>query len=413
MHPHDQHQADMDTGYSTTGIWASSLPKARVLIVDDEASIRVTLRAFLLEHGYDVHVAEDAARAHALVADSDWDVVVTDVLLPGGTGVELLRAIRAAAPTVQVIMMTGDPTVETAAEAVRAGARDYLVKPVAKNAILRSVATAVQLKHLEFETQRLTKEVLAYRDNLERLVEERTNELHASREQLRSLAARLQAVREEERTRVAREIHDVLAQQLTRLKIDLVWLQGRLMKPSKGASSVSLAARVTEMTGLTDVAIQSVQRIATELRPAVLDSLGLCAAVEWLARDFHSHSGIPCHADVPEDEMPLDRDSATATFRILQEALTNVLRHAHASRVEITLRQEQACALLRIADNGCGIRQEAMADPMSIGLAGMRERVIPRGGHFEISGEPGKGTVIEVRFPLTSSLLQGQTTPAE
>ena len=227
--------------------------------------------------------------------------------------------------------------------------------------------------------------------------------LRVSRASLRALAARLQAVREEERTFLAREIHDVLAQDLTRLKFDLVWLQRRLAKPGQGAAARSLAARVAEMNRMADSVLHCVQRIATGLRPVVLDSLGLCAAVEWQARDFQDHSGIQCHASVPAHELTASRDVATAAFRILQESLTNVQRHAHATRVEVSLRQAAGQLLLRVEDNGCGIRAKQLSDPSSIGLVGMRERALLLGGQLEIRSHPGAGTTIEVRLPLTKS----------
>jgi PAS domain S-box-containing protein len=244
---------------------------------------------------------------------------------------------------------------------------------------------------------------MVIRDTTERRRAE--EQLRASREQLRALSARLQAVREEERTSVAREIHDVLAQELTRLKIDLVWLQGRVGNTGKAAAPAALAARVSEMAGVADMAIRSVQRIATALRPAVLDSLGLCAAVEWQARDFQEHAGIPCNADVPDAELPADRDSATAAFRILQESLTNVLRHAQATRVDVLLRQDAGQLLLRIQDNGRGIPPETLNNPLSIGLAGMRERASLLGGQFAISSLPGSGTTVEVRLPFSKTAV--------
>jgi PAS domain S-box-containing protein len=227
--------------------------------------------------------------------------------------------------------------------------------------------------------------------------------LRASHEQLRALASRLQFVREEERIHLAREIHDVLAQELTRLKIDLVWLQRRLTKPGKAFAPEVLATRVSEMSQMADAAISCVQRIATGLRPAVLDSLGLSAAVEWLCLDFQAHSGIPCRANVPEDEVPVDSETATAAFRILQESLTNVQRHAKATRVHILLRQKAGRLVLRVQDNGCGIRSEAVNNPLSIGVSGMRERALLLGGQFGIRNRKGSGTTVEVRLPLAKN----------
>lgn len=153
-------------------------PCSKVLIVDDEKSIRTTLRAFLKGGGYAVDVAEDADQARLLLASGDWDVVVTDIILPGVSGVELLRAIHATAPPdVQVIMMTGAPTMETAAEAVRSGACDYLIKPVGKDAILRSVAVAAHIKQIYDEKRHLEEEKRRYQETLEDLVKKRTEEL--------------------------------------------------------------------------------------------------------------------------------------------------------------------------------------------------------------------------------------------
>ena len=240
----------------------------------------------------------------------------------------------------------------------------------------------------------------------------RTEEsLRNSREQMRALATRLQSVREEERTSLAREMHDQLAQELTRLKIDLVWLERRVAKSAGAAAPATLAARVAEMSQVADSAIQSVQRIATGLRPAVLDSLGLCAAVDWQARDFQAHSEIACRVSVPAAEPPVSREIATATFRILQESLTNVARHAGATRVKISLRQEADKIILRIADNGGGIPPEALGSPLSIGLAGMRERTLLLGGSWAVRSRPGSGTTIEMRLPLASGGKDAEPAP--
>ena len=225
-------------------------------------------------------------------------------------------------------------------------------------------------------------------------------EVRASREQLRALAARLQSVREEERTRIAREIHDVLAQELTRLKIDLVCLHRSLTNAGEAAAPETLAAQVLQMQQATEASMRCVQRIATELRPAVLDSLGLCAAVEWLVRDFQKRTGIQCNVSVPEDELHMDRDSATAVFRILQESLTNVLRHARATQLSVLLRQEGDQIILRVKDNGCGIPAETLNNPMSIGLAGMRERAYLLQGQLDISSQPGSQTTVALRLPI-------------
>jgi signal transduction histidine kinase len=228
-------------------------------------------------------------------------------------------------------------------------------------------------------------------------------ELRASREQLRTLASHVQAASEDERASTARKIHDLLSQTLTRLKIDLVWLQRRLENPCEAQPRKSLVPRIAEMIGMADQAVSTVQRIATELRPAVLDSLGLCAALEWLARDFREHGEIACRAIVPGGELRIDKVVATAAFRIVQESLTNVTRHSRATEAEIRLTEEGEKYVLSIHDNGSGIDHEKLRDPLSIGLAGMRERALLLGGSLEILSGPNSGTTIEARFPLARS----------
>ena len=224
--------------------------------------------------------------------------------------------------------------------------------------------------------------------------------LRASQRQMRALAARCQAGREEERSRIAREIHDVLAQELTQLKIDLSRTRREVTMHRAMYSQDILPDRLSEMMHTVDGAIACVQKIATELRPVILDSLGLCSAVEWQAREFQSRTGIECRADVPADEKVKDRGAATAVFRILQEALTNVMRHSKANKVEIRLRVGTGRVYLRVQDNGSGISQDSIHNPMSIGLAGMRERAQLLGGDFAIRSRPGSGTAIRAWVPL-------------
>jgi PAS domain S-box-containing protein len=222
----------------------------------------------------------------------------------------------------------------------------------------------------------------------------------AASEQLRALAARLHSVREEERTAIAREIHDVLAQELTRLKIDLIWLAKRVAQPVEEPLRAAVAARVADAIAQTDTAISTVQRIATELRPVILDSLGLPAAIEWQTEDFGRRTGLVCRARVPRGGTALPRDGATAVFRILQESLTNVARYARATEVEVAFTETAGAAVLTVRDNGVGITPAQIDNPRAIGLLGMRERALALGGVVEISGSPGQGTTVTVRLPL-------------
>jgi PAS domain S-box-containing protein len=240
--------------------------------------------------------------------------------------------------------------------------------------------------------------VVTYEDVTERMQAEK--ELASSREALRNLSAHLQKVREEERTRIAREIHDELGQALTALKIDLAWLKNRLAADQK-----PLHTKIRQMSNLADATIETVRRISTELRPGLLDDLGLAAAIEWQAADFQNRSGILCTAALPSGEVELERDLATALFRILQETLTNVARHAGATQVAIRLEEGEERIVLSVADNGRGITKRQSADEGAFGIIGMRERAHLWGGELRIAGRRDVGTTVTVAIPLVK---QGQ-----
>jgi len=229
---------------------------------------------------------------------------------------------------------------------------------------------------------------------VDRLSKARTD-LQGSFEQLRALAARLQHVREEERTNVAREIHDELGQALTSIKIDLAALVEDL--PSGTNPAVARAKAVMQVV---DDTIQRVRRISTELRPGVLDDLGLVAAVEWAAGEFQKRTGVKCDVSVPaEDELSMDRDRATALFRILQETLTNVARHAKATHVRVRLTNYDHTVTLEVRDNGRGIDESRLLGRQSLGMLGMKERALLLGGELVIESTPGAGTTVIVRIP--------------
>ncbi len=219
--------------------------------------------------------------------------------------------------------------------------------------------------------------------------------LRESREQLRSLAAHLQSIREEERMVMAREIHDELGQSLTALKMDLSWLNKRI---PEGQSS--MLKKTESMSELIDSTIQTVQRISAELRPGLLDDIGLLAAIEWQAEEFKKRTGIACELSVDSQDIILDSERSTAIFRIFQETLTNITRHAQATKVRVSLLKKGKKLELKIKDNGKGITEEKISDPKSLGLMGIQERVYFLGGAIEIKGIQDKGTTISVSIPL-------------
>ncbi len=223
-----------------------------------------------------------------------------------------------------------------------------------------------------------------------------TEQLEASRQQLRALASRLQKVREEERTQVAREIHDELGQALTGLKLDVSWMKGHLPRDHE---VISQCASIIERI---DQTANAVRRIATSLRPSVLDQLGLAAAVEWQGHEFGSRTGIAVAMEVSTDGSPVPDDLGSSAFRILQESLTNVARHAHARRVIIRLRQTLTLLTLEVRDDGLGCTSGCIEAKGSLGLLGMRERALACGGELTIRGQQNRGTTVLLRVPLTA-----------
>lgn len=216
-----------------------------------------------------------------------------------------------------------------------------------------------------------------------------------SRGQLRRLAARLQDVREEERTAIAREIHDELGQALTGIKMDLSWLIGRLPRTWKRAH-----VRADALQNLIDSTIESVRDLSARLRPSVLDDLGLDAAMEWLAHDVERRTNLQVVLETALSDTVLDRERATALFRIVQEALTNVVRHAEASKVDIRLRVDEGTVVVSIADNGKGMRGNELDSGTSLGLIGMRERVGALGGRVTFANGAHGGTVVTAWVPI-------------
>lgn len=308
--------------------------------------------------------------------DVRYDLILSDYNLPSFDGLEALEIARRLAPDVPFIFVTGTLGEERAIETLKRGASDYVLK--------------TRLEQLVPAIHR------ALREAGERLDRKKAEErLHESREQLRALSVYLQYVREEERTRIAREVHDELGQALTGIKLDLAWLAARLPRSQR-----PMLEKVADMSGHIDATIQAVRRIATELRPGILDDLGLVAAIEWQANEFQGRTGIMCRVTSNLPDRQLDADLNTAFFRIFQETLTNVIRHANATRVDVHLAGGDDAIVLTVRDNGRGITPAEIRDRRSIGLLGMGERAALLGGKVEIKGAPGQGTEVTVRIPL-------------
>ena len=254
-------------------------------------------------------------------------------------------------------------------------------------------------KELENRVDERTAELLTANKLMKKMLDEgkRAEEKHTkSRERLRNLSGRLQFLLEEERTRISREIHDELGQALTALKMDLSLIRRRLF--SDGLAEPAAKIQKIEL-GATRI-IRTVRKIATDLRPGILDELGVVAAIKWMAKNFQNRTGIRCKVAVKVADKISDTTRATAIFRIVQEALTNVMRHAAASQVDVSLERKGDTLVLEVRDNGIGIKEGRISDSKSLGLVGIRERVLLLGGEALISGKPGEGTIVRVTLPM-------------
>ena len=273
--------------------------------------------------------------------------------------------------------------------------------------LARRAALSVDNARLYRDAQRLNEEL--EQRVISRTIElQNTNrDLHAeikerqqATEQLRLLSAHLQSAREEERLRIAREIHDELGQVLTAIKIDVSLLGEKLADKGAKLERGSLVEEIDSTNKLIDQTIQKMRHIIRELRPEILDHLGLSAAIEWQVQEFQTRTGIECAFTSAIDDAHLDLDRATAVFRILQEALTNVARHAQATRVAISLKEEAGNLLLEIRDNGRGITENELANQKSFGIVGMRERALAFDGEVKVEQALGGGTRVLARIPM-------------
>lgn len=366
---------------------------AKILAVDDDRRNLLALEELLRAPGQTLVLASSGEEALQRVENEEFAVILLDARMPGMDGFTTARRIRerpGPRHTPIIFLTAAYEDLASIFRGYEVGAVDYIVKPLIPEVLRSKIAVFVDLYN---KNVALTREIAERRVTEERLRE--------SEENLRALAAHLQSVREEEQIRIAREIHDELGQALTGLKMDLTWLAGGLRPEQK-----ELVDKTTAMFRLIDGTIKSVRRIASGLRPEVLDEIGLSAAIGWQARDFQVRSGIRCNVELPANGPPLDQVRSTAVFRIFQEVLTNVARHAHATRVDVRMGMEADTMWLKVQDNGRGITETKINSPKSLGFLGMRERVLPFDGKIEIEGQRGKGTTVMIRVPLRTPRRQ-------
>jgi signal transduction histidine kinase len=358
-----------------------------VLIVEDTPASLQLLADLLTGAGYNARRAQDGRMALMSAQAQPPELILLDVRMPGMDGYEVCRRLKADPRTrdVPVIFLSALRETEDKVRAFRLGAVDYVAKPYQSDEILARVRTHIELHRLQAKLEEQVEERTAQHRRAE-------EELRASRRRLQELAAFLETVREEERAHIARELHDELGQSLTALRIDLGWLKGKGVGDNPAA-----AERLAGALSVVEHTVDAVRRISGDLRPRMLDDLGLAAAVEHHVEQFSARTGIACDLRMNRDEFEVDGRVATAVFRAVQEALTNIARHANASAVHIAIEEAGAALRAEVRDDGRGMAQAL--PPRTFGLLGMQERIAMLGGTFAIESTPGGGTTIRVDVP--------------
>ncbi|KXB31006.1 histidine kinase [Dechloromonas denitrificans] len=358
-----------------------------ILVVDDTVASLDLLCDLLTEAGYVVRPAQDGRMALRSAQAKPPELILLDVRMPGMDGYELCQRLKAEPATrdIPIIFLSALRDTGDKVRGFSLGAVDYIAKPFQPEEVLARVHTHIELRRLQTKLE----DKVAERTEQLRLSEQ---ELRDSRSRLQELASFLQTVREEERTAIARELHDELGQALTALRIDLGWLKRQC---SPLGSSVT--ARASDAHALVERTIDALRRIAEGLRPGMLDVLGLAAALEHLCSQFAERTGIACQLKLEPEEFDLDEGPAITVFRLIQEALTNVARHAKASQIEIEVHETADNIHIDIRDNGIGLNP--VQSKQGFGLLGMRERVSMLGGRIEIASGASQGVHIVATLP--------------
>jgi signal transduction histidine kinase len=368
------------------GALKAASPTLRIVLVEDNDPDSDLIQQTLADSGLNFTLATVDTREafEAELSHKPPSIILSDYCLPQFDGSTALEIALHLAPEVPFIFVTGVLGEEVAIEMLKKGAIDYVLKSRLSR-LVPAVNRALREAELRRETQKAQEK------------------LRRSYDQLRALTGHLRFVREEERTRIAREVHDELGQALTGIKLDLSWLSGKI------SGERVLQRKIKAMSAHIDATILTVRRIATELRPGVLDNLGLAAAIEWQAAEFQERTGIRCEVKIAVAETIWDREFNTMCFRIFQETLTNVIRHAKATRVDVSLTQVDHELILTVRDNGRGILEKEVIHAQSIGLIGMKERVAQAGGQVFFFGLPNRGTTVTMRVPMPEALIKDQS----
>jgi signal transduction histidine kinase len=314
------------------------------------------------------------------VSEYKPNIILADYSLPMFTGMEAFRMLKRKGLNIPFILVTGALSEQLALECVKEGVDDFILKSSVKR-LPTAVNNAISRKKAENEKERMARE------------------LERSHRDLQKLTERLQVMREEERMNIARDLHDELGQVLTGLKIDITMLWKKIAS-GKAHDPDTINLEFLGVINLVSQVMQSVKRIYSGLRPEILDELGIVEAIRWQCQEFESRTKIECQAHLDVEFLELDRNLSIALYRIVQEALTNIVKHAQATRVEVLLSMSEETLLLSVTDNGKGISLDSETHTGALGIIGLRERVRSLNGKFIITGKPGKGTRMLVTVPV-------------
>jgi signal transduction histidine kinase len=366
-----------------------------ILLVDDVRENLVLLEHIIRTLDVEIISANSGIDALEKTAGKEIFLALVDVKMPGMDGIELAGYLqndksRSMIPIIFITAYADDKTLERCYEV---NAVDFISKPFQRKILLSKVKIFLELyrqKNLLRENQLQLHETALELDRI-------NQSLKQSHEELSELTAHLEEVRENERKRIALDLHDDLGQRLTALLMDLAWIKNKLAKDKP-----ELLDKLSTMKSQLDETINTVRKISLGLRPSTLDDLGLVPALKWHFKEVEDNTGLIIVPNIVPDELELDPRLSILIFRVVQEALTNVTRHAEASKVVVNLKQVNASIYLGIIDDGIGITKEKITKSQSFGLLGIKERVTSWGGKLFIEGEPGKGTRLRIELPVNN-----------
>jgi two-component system, NarL family, sensor histidine kinase UhpB len=363
----------------------NSLSKCyRILLLEDNPDDAELMQFELSEADFQFvsHRVDKKIEFLRQVFDFKPDIVLADYSLSTFNGMDAFHMLKEEKLVIPFILVTGVLSEQLALECVKEGVDDFVLKSSFKR-LPSAILSAIKKKEVQLEKNKIA------------------IELEKSHQELRLLIYRQQTSLEEERMKIARDLHDELGQVLTALKIDVSMLGKKILSDKRPSDEV-INNEFAAITKLIDKVTLSVKSISSGLRPETLDDLGIVEAIRWQAIEFEKRNEITCKAFLPSDPLDIDKGISIALFRIVQETLTNVVRHARASRVEIYLKRLEGSVVLEVKDNGKGIDEDQVLSSGSLGIIGLRERVLLLKGRFDIRGMSTGGTEVSILIPLNN-----------